>query len=144
MQLLFEQQRVRAQRDELLPGDQAFDDLANLAVNERLAARNGDHGRATLIGSLEAFLDREASIENRIGIVDFPATRAGEVAAEQRLQHQNQRIAPAPQKLLLEDIGANAQFLEKRDPHSTSVFRQGDTYSMLNPYRWPEYPPSGA
>ena len=95
-----------------------LDDLADLAVNQRLAARNRHHGRAAFIDGVETFLDREPAIENRIGIVDLAASEAGEIAAKQRLQHQHERIAFAPQQLLLENIGADANFLEERNLHS--------------------------
>ena len=51
VQLLLEQQRVGAQRHELLARDDARDDFADLLVNERLAAGDGDDRRA-------AFVDR--------------------------------------------------------------------------------------
>ena len=53
MQLLLEQQRVGAQRDEFLAGDDAFDDLADLAMDQRLAAGNRDHGRAAFVDRVE-------------------------------------------------------------------------------------------
>src|ERR1700730_1720328 len=117
MQLLLQKQRIGAERDELLLGHEAFDDICDLAVNERLASRNGDHGRAALIGGIKAFLDGEATVEDRIGIVDFAATDASKIAAEERLEHQHQRIAFAPKQLLLEDVGADAQLLEEWDSH---------------------------
>jgi len=37
-------------------------------------------------------------------ILDFAASRAGQIAAEERLQHQHERIAFAPRELLLQDV----------------------------------------
>ena len=111
MQLLLQQQRIGAERHELLPGHESFDDFSDLAVNKRLAARNGNHGRAALIGRGEAFLDGKSTIEDRIGIIDLAATDASKIAAEQGLEHEYKRIALAPQQLLLEDVGADAHFL---------------------------------
>src|SRR5918912_950573 len=91
--LLLEQQRIRAEVDKLLAGKNAFDDLVDLAVQERLATRNDDDRRATFIDSVEAFGDAQALIEDRIGVVDLTATGTGQVAAEQRLQHQHERVA---------------------------------------------------
>ena len=51
------------------------------------------------------------------GIVDLAATDAGQVAPEQRLQHQHQRIAFAAHHLLLEKVGAKAHLFEKRYRH---------------------------
>ena len=119
MQLLLEQQRVGAQRDELLARHDAFDDLADLLVDERLAAGDGDHRRAALVDRVEAFLHRQPPVQDRVRIVDLAAAEAGEIAAEQRLQHQHQRIALAPHELLLEQISADAHFLQKRNRHAT-------------------------
>src|SRR5262245_19756575 len=118
MQLLLQKQCIRAERDELRIGDRAIDDLADLAMDQRLAPGNGYHRRAAFVGGVEALLDRQPSVEDRIGIVDLAAADASEVAAKQRLQHEHKRVAFTPRQLLLEDVGANAHFLEKRDLHS--------------------------
>src|SRR6185295_14491284 len=89
----------------------------DVLVDERLAARNGDHRRAALVDRVEAFLDREALIEDRIRIIDLAAARAREIAAEQRLQHQHERIALTTKKLLLHDVGADLDFSQKRYRH---------------------------
>ena len=111
MQLLLQQQRVGAERDELLARDDAFDDLADLLVDQRLAAGNRDHRRAALVDGVEAFLHRQPPVEDRVRIVDLAAAEAGEIAAEQRLEHQHQRVALATHELLLEQICADAHFL---------------------------------
>ena len=56
MQLLLQKQRIGAQRDELLARDDAFDDLADLFVDQRLAAGDRDHRRAAFVDRVEAFL----------------------------------------------------------------------------------------
>ena len=117
MQLLLQEQRIRAKRYELLFRDQAFHDLPDLAMDQWLAAGNRNHGRAAFVDRIEALLDRQAAIENGIRIIDLAATDAGEIATKQRLQHQNERIAFTPLQLLLEDIGANTHFLKKRHLH---------------------------
>ena len=114
LQLFFEKQRIGAQRDEFLARHDAFDDLADLFVDERLAARNGDHRRAALVDGVEAFLDRQALVEDGVRIIDLTATSAGEIAAEQRLQHQHQRIALTPGQTLTHHIGADLHFLSQR------------------------------
>ena len=92
--LLFEQQRVGAEIDEFLAGDQALDDLLDLAVQQRLAAGDDDDRRAAFVDRFEALGDAEPLVQDRVGIVDLAAAGAGQVAAEQRLQHQHERIAP--------------------------------------------------
>ena len=113
MQLLFQQQRVGAQRDELLARHDALDDLADLLVDQRLAAGDGNHRRAALVDRVEAFLHRQALVQDRVRIVDLAAAEAGQIAAEQRLQHQHQRVALAPGQPLLEYISADGRLLSK-------------------------------
>jgi hypothetical protein len=55
MQLFFQQERIGAQVDVLLSRYQALNDLANLRMHQRFAARNGHHRSATLVNRLEAF-----------------------------------------------------------------------------------------
>ena len=64
-------------------------------MHERLAAGDGDHRRAAFIHGLEALLGREVHFENVRRILDFSAARAGQIAAEKGLQHEDQRIALA-------------------------------------------------
>ena len=93
--LFFQQQRVGAEVNVLLARDQALDDLADLGMHQRLAAGDGDHGRAAFVDRAEAFVGREVLLEHVRGILDFAAAGAGQIAAKQRLQHQHQRIALA-------------------------------------------------
>ncbi len=81
-----------------------FDDLVDFGMHERLAAGDGDHGRAAFVDRAEALLGREVLLEHMRGILDFAAAGAGQVAAKQRLQHEHQRVALAPLQALLEDI----------------------------------------
>jgi len=55
---------------------------------------------------VHALLHRHALVQDLIGIIDLAAAGAGQVAAEQRLQHQHQRVLLARQ-LLLHHIGAD-------------------------------------
>ena len=71
---------------------------------QRLAAGDGDHGRAALVDRAEALLGREVLLEHVRGILDLAAAGAGQVAAEQRLQHQHERVALAPLEALLQDV----------------------------------------
>ena len=78
---------------------------------QRLAARDRHHRRAALVDRVEAFLHREAPVEDRIRIIDLAAAGAGEIAAEQRLQHEHERVALAAHELLLHEVGADLHFL---------------------------------
>ena len=93
------------------------DDLVDLAVQQRFAARDDDDRRAAFIGRRDALVDTQALVEDRVGIVDLAAAGAGEVAAEQRLEHQHERIAPDALEVLSDDIGADPDRLAQRNWH---------------------------
>ena len=56
VELLFEEQRVGAQVDVLLPLDQALHDRVDLGVHQRLAARNADDRRRTFVNRAQTLL----------------------------------------------------------------------------------------
>ena len=115
--LLFEQQRIRAQIDELLLGDHAPGDLVDLTVQQGFATRDDDHWRAAFFRRLDTLVDAEALIEDCVRVIDLAATGAGEVAAEQRLEHQDQRIAPDALEVLSDNVGADPNRLAQRNWH---------------------------
>jgi hypothetical protein len=86
-------------------------------VQQRLAARDHDHGRSALVDRLHALGNRKALVEDRIRIIDLAAAGAGQVAAEQRLEHQDERVALDPAKVAADDIGADASHLVQRNRH---------------------------
>src|SRR5271169_753045 len=89
VELFFEQQRVGAQVDEFLALDDVSGDLADVAMQQRLTAGQNHDWGAAFIDRFQTFGNAQALIENRIGIVDFAAAGAGEVAPEQRFEHQH-------------------------------------------------------
>src|SRR5262249_30460377 len=95
---------VGAQRDEFLTRHDAFDDGANVLMDQRFAAWDCHHWGAALVHCSEALLDREPPIEDRVRVIDLAATGAGEIAPEQRLEHKHQRIALATKQPLLEQV----------------------------------------
>ena len=94
VQLLFEQQGVGAEINVFLPRDQPFDNLVDFRVHQRLAAGDRYHRRAAFIHRLEALFRSHVHLENMGRILDLPAARARQIAAEQRFQHQDERILP--------------------------------------------------
>src|SRR5262249_38250799 len=90
MEFFLKQQRIRAEVDVLLPGHKARNDFVDLRMHERFSARNRNHGRTALVDGLEAFLGGELLFQDVRGILDFSAPGAGQVATEQRLQHENE------------------------------------------------------
>ena len=87
------------------------DDLLDLAVQQRLAAGDRHHRGAALVDRLEALRDDEALVQDLVGIIDLAAAGAGQIAAEQRLEHEHERIALDAGEVLLRDIGADADLL---------------------------------
>ena len=51
------------------------------------------------------------------GILDFAAAGAGEVAAEEGFEHEDEGVALAAAELLTEDVGGDGPHLGKRDGH---------------------------
>jgi hypothetical protein len=116
----FEAQRVRAQVDELLPRDQTFDDLFDLRMQQRFAAGNGNHRRAAFVHRFEALLGREMLAQDLDRVLDFSATIAGEVAAEQRLEHEHERIPLLAHEPVAHHVCSHRDCLLKCDCHYLS------------------------
>jgi hypothetical protein len=55
--------------------------------------------------------DRDALIQNLIGVIDLAAARAREIAAKERLEHQHERIAFVSPEVLSDDVGTYRQSL---------------------------------
>src|SRR5690606_33818118 len=119
--LFLEQQRVRAEIDEFLPRDDASNDLGHLLVDQRLAARDRDDGRAALVDRAKRILDAHALFQNIRRIIDFSAAGASEIALEERLEHQHERIALIALELLLEDVARYPVLLYEWNAHAFSL-----------------------
>ena len=117
MQLLLEQERIRAHVDVLPAGHQALDNLLYAGMHQRFAAGDGDCGYAALFDGAEALFGRKFAFENMTGILDLPAAGAREIAAVERLQHEHQRVAFAALQLLLEHIAGNGPHLRRGNRH---------------------------
>src|ERR1700690_2713977 len=58
------------------------------------------------------------------GILNLPPARTSQIAAEQRLQHQHQRILLASLELLPEDVSCHRPHLRNWYPHSSLPCRR--------------------
>ena len=105
--LLGQQQGVGAEDDELLPLQETLDDLGHVLVQQGLAPGDGHHRSAALVDGLHALSDAQALVQDLVRIVDLATAGAGQVAAEQGLEHQHQGVAFRPSQLLLHDVGAD-------------------------------------
>jgi hypothetical protein len=114
---LLEEDGVRAKIDVLLPRDQLRHEPPDLRVHERLAARDGHDGGAALVDGLETLLDGEVLPEDLARILDLAAARTGEVAAEQRLEHEDERVLLAPTIPLREHVARDGPHLRDGYAH---------------------------
>src|SRR5688572_24903770 len=79
-------------------------EATDVRVHERLAPRNRDHRGAAFLDGAQALLHGQLLLEDVGGVLDLAAPGAREVAPEQRLEHEDERVAPTPPELLLEDV----------------------------------------
>ena len=119
--LLGQQECVGAQDHELLARQEALHDLRHLAMQQWLAAGDRYDGRAAFVDRAHAIVVRQPLVEDLRRIVDLAAAGAGQVAAEQRLEHQHQRIALAAAQMLAQQVGADAGGLVERDSHGVAL-----------------------
>ena len=80
-------------------------------MHQGLAAGDADHGRAAFFDGAETFLGAELLFQNVGGILNFAAAGAGEIAAEKRFQHQDERVMLAAFQPLADDVGGRRPHL---------------------------------
>ena len=124
--VFFQQQRIGADGHELAARDGAFDDLRQFLVQQRLAAGDDDDRGAAFVDRAEAVGQRQPLVEDLVGIVDLAAAGAGEIAPEQRFEHQDQRVFVAAAQLLPHDIGADLHRLQQGYAHTGPRERKRD------------------
>jgi hypothetical protein len=100
IELALKEQGVGAEIDVLFARDKALDDLVDFGVDERFAAGDADHGGAAFLDRSEALLRAEALVEDVIRVLDLAAAGAGEVATEEGLEHEDERVTLAALQLL--------------------------------------------
>ena len=67
------------------------DQSRQLGIDHRLAAADGNDGRAALVDGIQALFHRQLVADRVLVLPDSSAARAGQVAGVQRLQHHDQR-----------------------------------------------------
>jgi hypothetical protein len=113
--VLGQQDRVRAQIHELLARDDAFDDLRQFLVDQRLATGNGNDRCIALVHRCQCLLDAHALLQNFLGLIDLAAAGASQIALEQWLQHHRQRITLLTAQLLAKNVASDRGLLDKRN-----------------------------
>src|SRR5208283_4009784 len=130
VQLFFQQQRVGAEIDIFLAREQAVDNFIDLRMHQRLAAGNRDHRRSTLINRFEAIFQGEIGFQDVGRVLDLAAAGAGQVAAEQRLEHEHKRVAGTAQQALLENVRRHRPHLGDRHWHRMKIAK-ANSLSLL-------------
>ena len=82
IEALLEPQRVGAEIHELFARDESLDDLFDLGMQQRFAARNRNDGRAAFFNGRDAFFGREIRAQDLDRMLDLAAAVASEIAAE--------------------------------------------------------------
>ncbi len=122
VELALQEQRVRAKIDVFFAFDEAGHDLVDFVMDQGFATGDADHRRAAFLDRVEALLRGQALVENVGGVLDLTATGAGQIATEERLQHQHQRVALATLQLLGDNVGGNRPRLRDRN-HSFGLVK---------------------
>ena len=117
LQLALQQDRVGAEVDELLALGEAVGDLDDVLVDQRFAAGDRHHWRAALLHRVPALLRREPAAQDVGRMLNLAAAGAFEVALQQRLQHQHERVALGAPQPLTNDVFADLDRLSKRGSH---------------------------
>jgi len=120
VEFAFEEKGVGAEVNVFFTGNEAFDNLVDLRMDEGFATGNGDHGSAAFVGGGPALLRGEALAEDVIRVLDFAATGAGKVATEEGLQHKHERVAFVSAQFLPENIRGDRPCLADGNWHKRS------------------------
>ncbi len=62
---------------------------------------------------MQCVLDGHVLVQDRIRIVDLAATGTRQIAPEQRLKHEHQRVTLSAGQTLTDDVATDKQFLKK-------------------------------
>jgi hypothetical protein len=93
VETLLDEHAVGAKVDVLISLKDPGYQLADLRIHHRLAAADGNHGRATFIHRRQALFHRDALCDGRLVLANTPASGARQIASVQRLEHQHDREA---------------------------------------------------
>ena len=128
VQILLEKDGVRAEVDEPLPVHESLHDFSDFVVDQGFAARNGDDGGFAFFRGAEALLRRQPLVQDLLGILDLSASGAFQVAAEKRLQHENQGEALVAFDFLAKNIGTDLYGLMQGYRHAVNLDWKGGRF----------------
>ena len=112
-----EKKGVRAEINVFFACDESFDDLVDFRMDQWFATGDRDHGGSALIGGGPALFGGQPFIENVVRVLDFATARTSEVATEEGLEHEDERVSFVAAQFLPENIGSDRPSLTDRDWH---------------------------
>jgi hypothetical protein len=87
-------------------------------MHQGLAPGDADHGSAAFIHGLETLFRRKVLFQDVGRVLDLSTASAGKIAAEERLQHEDERVLLASGELLPQDISSHCPHLRNGNRHS--------------------------
>src|SRR5580698_3365716 len=86
-------------------------------MEQRLAARDRDHGGPALLDGVHDVLHGQPLAQDVRGVLDLAATRAGQVANEERLDLDDKGVVLHPLYALAEQVGPDSEVLAEGNWH---------------------------
>lgn len=112
-----EKEGVRAEVNVFFACDEAFDDLVDFRMDQRFATGDRDHGGSAFVGGGPALLGGQPFIQNVIRVLDLAATRTSEIATEEGLEHEDERVSLVAAQFLPDNIRGDCPSLADWDWH---------------------------
>src|SRR5579862_522693 len=116
-EMLANKHTIGAKVDVFLARKDFVSQAANLGINHRLAAANGNDGRAAIVNRLQALLDGKHFVDRGFVFANAAAASAGEIAGVERFEHHHQRKFLRPSDALASEITRHARSEAKRNSH---------------------------
>jgi len=112
-----EEKGVRAEVNVFFACDKALDDLVDFRMDQWFATGDRDHGGSAFVGGGPALLGGQPFIQNVIRVLDLAATRTSEIATEEGLEHEDERVSLVAAQFLPDNIRGDCPSLADWDWH---------------------------
>src|SRR5262245_26164133 len=122
IELSLHQNRIGAEIDIPLLINQPTDDLGHFWMDHGFTTRDAHNWSPAFLRCSPTLLRCKPLIEHMIRILNLSAAGTGQIAAEERLQHQHERIPLYPTQLLGKHILRDGSHLGKWNGHSSLSF----------------------
>jgi len=111
VEVFFEEECVGAEVDIFFLFDEFFYDEVHFGMEHGFAAEYGDDWCATFFDCFHALVEGEFLFEYVCGVLDFAASGAGEIAAEDGFEHEDEWVVFSSFESLFYDIGCDGVHL---------------------------------